>query len=229
VDLFPALDIQRGRLARATDSHATDPMAAAQALATQGAAWIHVVDMDRALQTGGDNTDLVCRLCAIDDVAVQVGGNPIDPELVGRYATAGARRVVLGAGVVCDPDRAAACLAAVARHRSAVALEVQDGRLISRSGTDLPLTLSEAIENVTSLGIPRVVYRHLGRDGQLGGLDLTGASAVLGAGVSVIVAGGTATLDELAQARAMGFAGVIVGRALLDGAFTLREALACCG
>jgi phosphoribosylformimino-5-aminoimidazole carboxamide ribotide isomerase len=74
-----------------------------------------------------------------------------------------------------------------------------------------------------------VVYRNLDRDGSLEGADLGGAEALLGHDARVILAGGIAFLDELRAARRLGLAGVIVGRALHEGRFSLEEALACCG
>jgi phosphoribosylformimino-5-aminoimidazole carboxamide ribotide isomerase len=78
-------------------------------------------------------------------------------------------------------------------------------------------------------GVSTVVHRDHARDGTLDGADLEGAARLLGRGADVILAGGIAGLDEIRCARDLGFAGVIVGRALLAGRFTLAEAMACCG
>jgi phosphoribosylformimino-5-aminoimidazole carboxamide ribotide isomerase len=78
-------------------------------------------------------------------------------------------------------------------------------------------------------GVLTVVYRDRDRDGTLSGAHLEEAARLLGRGAEIILAGGIATLDEIRRARDLGFAGVIVGRALLEGRFTLAEAIACCG
>jgi phosphoribosylformimino-5-aminoimidazole carboxamide ribotide isomerase len=85
------------------------------------------------------------------------------------------------------------------------------------------------MERAVEAGIATVVYRDRERDGTLAGADRAGAARLLGRGADIVLAGGVATLDELRRAREAGFAGVIVGRALLAGRFTLAEALQCCG
>jgi phosphoribosylformimino-5-aminoimidazole carboxamide ribotide isomerase len=87
----------------------------------------------------------------------------------------------------------------------------------------------DAISRAVESGITTVIYRDGDRDGTLRGANLEGAARLLGRGADIVLAGGVATLDELRRAREAGFAGVIVGRALLAGRFTLAEALQCCG
>jgi phosphoribosylformimino-5-aminoimidazole carboxamide ribotide isomerase len=85
------------------------------------------------------------------------------------------------------------------------------------------------VESAVQAGIGTIIHRDHDRDGTLTGADLESAGRLLGRGADIVLAGGVASLDELSRARDVGFAGVIVGRALLAGRFTLAEAMACCG
>jgi phosphoribosylformimino-5-aminoimidazole carboxamide ribonucleotide (ProFAR) isomerase len=212
VQLYPALDIRLGGLARAAPS--ADPLAAAQAWGQVGARWLHVVDLDRAAGTGR-NDALVRALAARPEIGVQLGGGLTDLTDVAEALAWGVRRVVLGAGAISGLVKLAR---AVGPARLAVALDVGDD--------DAAVA---ALGQVVAAGVRCVVYRDLDRDGTLRGASLTKAAALVGRHASVILAGGIASLDELRAARRAGIAGVIVGRALHEGRFTLAEALACCG
>ncbi len=222
MDIYPAIDIENGRVARTAAGERDDPLALADAYVAEGARWVHVVDMDRALDTGGENDRLVRRLCGLSGVAVQVGGNITDSAWASDMVDAGAARVVLGSAAAVEPGRLAQLASAVGIDRAAVALDV-------RRGAPLPVTLEQLSALLRDIGVRTVLYRDLERDGTLGGAELEGAAALMRYGFEVIAAGGVASLQELESAARLGLAGVIVGRALLEGRFTLSEAMACSG
>jgi phosphoribosylformimino-5-aminoimidazole carboxamide ribotide isomerase len=179
--------------------------------------------MDRALGTG-DNTPLVRSLLADHAPPVQLGGALVGAAVADAIAW-GARRVVVG-------GRGWNGLEDLARAHGAdrlgLALDVRDAMAWMPDGTpvDAPgRLLAAAIE----AGVRTVVYRDLARDGALLGPALDDVPALVHAGADVIVAGGVASPDDLRRLRDQGVAGVIVGRALLEGRFTIAEALACCG
>lgn len=223
--LYPAIDLTAGRVARGT---ATDPVDAARRFHAAGAAWLHVVDMDRAFQTGRENDVWVRRLAALPDVRVQLGGGLTDADAVRAALDLGIARVALGASAARDVAALGVLVARCGADRLAVALDVRQGTVTDRvegGGGERPVDVARRVRDT---GIGTVVYRDLDRDGRLGGADLEGARAVGIGDIEVILAGGVSTLDELRAARAAGVAGVIVGRALHEGHFTLAEALACC-
>jgi phosphoribosylformimino-5-aminoimidazole carboxamide ribonucleotide (ProFAR) isomerase len=237
VELYPAVDIQGGRVARAAS--ADDPVAVAHRFARGGARWVHCVDLDRALGRG-ENRALVRRLLAEATLPVQIGGGLATEAAIAELLDWGARRVVIGSGAAAD---AALVARLVARHgdrragdrrageRLAVGIDVRDGRVAPRGGgaAALDVTPLELARQVQSLGIHTVVYADAVRDGALAGLDVAAARAIAALGLDVIVSGGVASLDDLRRARDAGLAGAIVGRALHEGRFTLGEALACSG
>jgi phosphoribosylformimino-5-aminoimidazole carboxamide ribonucleotide (ProFAR) isomerase len=223
VQLFPALDIRGGRVARAAGSQ--DPLALLRAWRAAGATWVHLVDLDRAEGTGS-NGDLIARLVreGKGKGKVQLGGGLIG-DAVTAALEAGATRVIVGSAGV----RGLRTL--LTRHgagRVGVSLDIRDGVAWTPLGTPVgdPATL---FREAVAAGVRTVVIRDLARDGALVGTNFRGLALFRHPEVDLVLAGGTASLDDLAAARAAGVAGVIVGRALLDGRFGIVEALACCG
>jgi phosphoribosylformimino-5-aminoimidazole carboxamide ribotide isomerase len=237
VEIYPAIDIKGGRVVRRRDVpdasetvYGGDPRAQAELYAAAGARWLHVVDIDRAFRTGGDNTEWVRRICDVESVAVQLGGNLASLEDVKRALDAGVSRVVLGTQAALDPALLEQLVGAAGAAHAAVAIDVREGRVALRGVSEpLSATPAELARQLSTGGVTTVVYRDLDRDGGLAGADLQGAATVSEQGLDVIVAGGVAGLDDVRGALALGLAGVIVGRALYEQKLVLEEALACCG
>ncbi len=235
MDIYPAIDIKGGRVVcltgggeAAAAALLTDPVAQAEAFAADGARWLHVVDIDRAFETGLDNIGLVRRICGLSGVAVQVGGNVTTFRWAQDALDAGADRVVLGSAAALDEARFEALVGQVGPDRAALAVDVRSGVVALRdSSAPVPLTVDELVGRARALGVSALIHRDLARDGLLAGADLEGAAALVRPDCEVIAAGGLADLGEVQSAARLGLAGVIVGRALHEGCFTLRQAVAC--
>ncbi len=232
MELYPAIDIRGGRVARAAaggdpTAAGTDPIALVRAFASAGARWVHIVDLDRAYGTG-DNRALTRAVVAAAPLRVQVGGGLHDADAIAELFDWGAARVVLGPRGVLDAALTARLLRTYGAGRLAMGIDARDGRVVARGSDDVfevaPLVLAERVREG---GARIAVYADARRDGTLAGADLAGAAAIAGTGLDVILAGGVASLADLRAARAAGLAGVIVGRALHAGRFTMAEALAC--
>jgi len=228
VELYPAVDVQGGRVAR---SASPDPLAVARQFARDGARWVHFVDLDRALGTG-DNRELVRRFLAGAAggarLLVQVGGALGTEAVIDDMLGWGARRVVIGTAAAVDAALVARLLARHGADRLAVGIDARGGRLAARGSTTvIDLAPVELARRVQALGARTVIYTDAARDGTLTGPDLVGARAIAALGLDVIVSGGVAWLDDLRRAADAGLAGAIVGRALHERRFTLAEALAC--
>lgn len=234
MQVYPALDIKDGRVLRLAERAAggawdrvPDPLAQAETFVAQGAAWLHVVDMDRALRTGSTNGVWVRRICALPGVRVQVGGNVDSAEWVVEAVEAGATRIVLGTAAA--RSRAFQRLLDLAGlGRAAVNIDVRDGLVAARDGTAArSMTAADLARRAREHGVRVCVYRDLARDGMALGADLEGAAALQREDVAVIAAGGVASLDEIAAAARRGISGVIVGRALYEGRFSFGAAVQC--
>ena len=224
MEVYPAVDVLGGRVAR---SAAADPVALAQQYARDGARWIHLVDLDRALGKG-ENRALARRVINESRLPVQVGGALITETEITEVLTWGARRVVIGSAGAVDQTLVSRLIARHDAEQLAVGIDARDGRVAPRGSTAvLDITPLELARRAFTAGARTVVYADATRDGTLAGPDVGGARAIAALGLDVIVSGGVASLDDLRRARDAGLAGAIVGRALHEGRFTLREALAC--
>lgn len=233
MELFPAVDVQGGQVVRLRQgdaqqatAYAPDPLDTALAFVRDGARWLHFVDLDRAFGRG-DNRDLARRFLAHAPTRVQVGGGLRSADAIEEMLAWGAARVVIGTKAATDPALVDALLARHGPDRLAVGIDARDGRVAVRGWTEtFALTAHELAARVRAQGAHTVIYTDVTRDGMLAGPDVAGARGLADLGLEVIASGGVASLDDLAAVRDAGLAGAIVGRALYEGRFTVREALA---
>ena len=231
MELYPAVDIEGGRVARAHGAMA-EPLAALDAFTRAGTRWIHLVDMDRAYGRQ-DNQALIEAVLQAARVHVQVGGGLFREIDIDQMFTLGATRVVIGPRGAVDSGLVERMVARHGPTRLAVGIDAKDGRVAPRGTTEiLDLTARDLALRVAQLGIRTIIYNEVTRDGKLSGPDIAGAGqlAALGGGLGgldVIVSGGVGSLEDLRDAKAARLAGACVGRALYDGKFTIAEALAC--
>ena len=241
VEPIPAVDLLGGevvRLYRGERARATrygDPLEAAERFAAAGARRLHVVDLDGAFG-GGGNPEAVRRLLGVSGLSVQVAGGVRTLPAFAALREAGAARVVFGTAALETPE----VVEEAARRDPAgvaVALDVRAGRLRGRgwvagaeTGEGTP---EDAARRWADAGVAALVHTRIERDGTMEGPDLDGALRVAAAsGIPTILAGGvgeTAHLAAAAAARGPSGArlfGVILGRALYEGRFTLAEARA---
>ena len=227
--VYPALDVLGGRIVRLHEGRREqvtveggDPFAAAERFAAEGAAWLHLVDLDGAF-TGEPDVRLVEQIAAVG-VPVQVGGGYRTLELVEAALAAGAARVLVGTAAL---DRT--FLADVVQRFGAavaVAVDARDG-LVTVNGwlRDSELPAAELARHCMSAGIERLLVTSARRDGTLAGPDVELLEDVLSVGLPVIAAGGIATLDDLRALAALGCEGAVVGSAIWLGRFSLADAL----
>jgi phosphoribosylformimino-5-aminoimidazole carboxamide ribotide isomerase len=236
MELFPAIDLLDGRAVRLYQGdydretvYNDDPVAQALEFAAAGARWIHVVDLDAARTGTPRNRDVIAAIAAAVDVPIQTGGGVRDEAAADALFDAGVARVVLGTAALENPELVAAL---ASRCPVAVGLDARGREVAVRgweqgSGRDL----LDVAHGFADVGVEALIVTEIGRDGTLGGPDLDGLGEVLDATeLPVIASGGVGTLDDLRALDALRSAGrrlsgVIVGRALYEGAFSLADAL----
>ena len=227
--VYPAIDVLDRRVVRLSEGRREavtveggDPVAAAERFAAEGAAWLHVVDLDGAF-SGEPDVDLVSRIAAVGP-PVQVGGGYRTLDSIRGALAAGAARVLVGTAAV-DAEFLTA-VAVTFGDAVAVAIDARDGIVTvdgwTRSGR---LTADELACSCAAVGISRVLVTSTRRDGTLAGPDVPLLEGVLEAGLPVIAAGGIATLDDLQTLRRLGCEGAVTGSAIWLDRFTLSEAL----
>jgi phosphoribosyl isomerase A len=235
--LLPAVDVAGGRAVRlvrgaiGSETVYGDPLEAALAWQRDGASWIHLVDLDAAFGRGS-NADLLADVVRRLDVAVELSGGIRDEQSLRRALSTGAARVNLGTAALEDPDWCDRVCAAYG-DRVAVGLDVRGETLAARGWTKDGGNLFEVLARLERAGCARYVVTDVMRDGTLSGPNLTLLLQVCQQTARPVVAsGGVSKLDDLRQLAALepvGLEGVIVGKALYAGAFTVPDALAALG
>jgi phosphoribosylformimino-5-aminoimidazole carboxamide ribotide isomerase len=240
VDLYPAIDLRGGKAVRllkgdyaAETVYSDDPVAVARSFETAGARWIHVVDLDAARSGEAGNLEFVAAIARSVGCDVETGGGVRSVEAAERLIDAGVARVVIGTAAVERPEMVAE-LAGRYPGRVAVGLDARGRQVAVKGWTETTGTdLVDLAKRFEGEGVAALIVTEIGRDGTMAGPDLDQLGAVLEAtGIDVIASGGVGTLDDiraLAALRASGrsLAGVIVGRAIYEGRFTVEEALRC--
>jgi phosphoribosylformimino-5-aminoimidazole carboxamide ribotide isomerase len=235
--LWPAIDILGGRAVRLLRGefgteipYDDDPLDAASRWVDAGARALHVVDLDGARDGVPVNLEQLRRIAATVQVPIQFGGGLRSADGIREALSAGASRVLLGTAVYRDPRLLELALAEHG-ERLVVSVDARGGMLAGagwREETSIPV--DAAVRRLCALGVRQLVYSSIDRDGMLAGPDLDGARriAALVQG-SLLYSGGISTLADLERLvgrREAGLAGVIVGKALYEGRFTVSEAQA---
>lgn len=235
--VIPAIDVMGGKAVRLlrgersqVKEYADDPVAVVRRFVDAGARRIHVVDLDGAFAGAPAQQDLVARMVhASRDVAIQTGGGIRSADTVARLLALGVDAVVVGTLAVREPAVARA-LCEQHAGRIVVAADSRDGKVaVSGWQESSELDASALARAAQSWGAAAILYTDVARDGMQTGPAVE-ATAALQATVSIPVyaSGGVGSLADLDACAAAGLAGVVLGRALYEGAFSLEEALARC-
>jgi len=237
VILYPAVDIRDGHAVRLMQgdygretSYDDDPLDAGRRWLEQGARALHVVDLDGARTGAPQNLEHVRRIAAAAQVPVQVGGGLRDADAVAAALDAGADRVVLGTAALAEPGLVAA-LADEHGERIVVGVDARRGHVaVEGWERETGAKPAETVADLAVRGVSTFVFTPVEVDGTLGGPAVDElrevASAAQEAGASLIYSGGIGTLDDLRVLRQLSvelLTGVIVGRALYEGRFTVAE------
>lgn len=231
--LYPAIDLLGGRCVRLTRGEYDqarvfddDPVRVARRWRDDGATWLHIVDLDGARDGQPRHLPQLRAIAAEIGLPIQYSGGLRTREAVETALASGAARVTLGTAAVQDRPLLRACLARWS-DRIAVSLDARGGRLAIdgwlRSSSD---TVEEFAALMVGEGVSTLVVTSVDRDGTLAGADdsLLGGLRRGAPSVRLLGGGGVASLDDVRRLAGLGLDGIVLGKALYQGAFTLDEA-----
>ncbi len=236
IDLYPAIDLLGGRVVRLRQGdyadetvYGDDPVSVARGFAAAGVRWIHVVDLDAARSGDPINRPVVAAIVSAlghsgEPVRVQTGGGVRSLDDARELADVGVARVVMGSAAVSEPSLVEAASAIVP---VAVGLDHRNGEVAVHGWTQgSGVALDDALSWFPTADV--FVITDIGRDGMLVGPDLDGLARCADvAAAPVIASGGVSSLDDVvALTRIANLGGVITGKAVYEGRFTVAEALA---
>jgi phosphoribosylformimino-5-aminoimidazole carboxamide ribotide isomerase len=234
--IIPAIDLKHGRCVRLFQGemdqetvYFENPLAAARHWNDEGATLIHIVDLDGAVEGRPFHTRQVAEICRQTNLAVELGGGLRSIETVEAAFDLGVTRVVIGTAAYNDAD----FLRTVCRNfagQIVVGIDARHGKVAVQGWKQT--TAMDAVELAKRCeqdGASRIIYTDISRDGTRQGLNLDETRKIARAvSIPVIASGGVATLEDLKTLLPLeseGVEGLVVGKALYAGAFTLREAI----
>lgn len=233
MEIIPAVDIRGGKCVRLYQGDysketvfSEDPVAAALEWQAQGARWLHLVDLDGAAKGKPVNLPTIQSIVKRVTMAVEVGGGIRDAEAVARLLALGVRRIILGTVAVEKPEMVAE-LCQKFGEAIVVGIDARDGYVATRGWVeDTGVTALELANKMAVLGVKRIIYTDIRRDGTLTEPDFDAIGRMVrSVGLPIIAAGGISRLEHLKRLKELGVEGAIIGRALYTGDIDLRQAL----
>jgi phosphoribosylformimino-5-aminoimidazole carboxamide ribotide isomerase len=236
--VYPAIDLRGGKVVRLRkgDPHqqtvySDDPIATAQAWIEQGAAWIHMVNLDGAFSTANDNGRILEKVARLN-AKIQFGGGLRRMDDIARAREQGASRVVLGTLSAEQPEVVVQAIGRWGAEAICVALDARDGMIATHGWQETSgLTPVDLGKQMAQFGVTHALYTDVSRDGGLRGVNIEATVRLAQeTGLQVIASGGVSSLEDI---RRLGeskiVAGVVIGMALYEGRLTLQQALKAAG
>lgn len=235
MELLPAIDLRGGKCVRLLQGdyarqvdYGDDPVGQARAFAAAGARWLHVVDLDGAKEGTQRNFGVIERLARETGLQIEVGGGIRNEQTARALLDLGIARVVLGTRALEDLGWFKELVhRAEFGERVVLGLDARGGQVATRGWLkEAELTVLEVAAQVSDWPLAAIVYTDISRDGMLEGPDVEGTRQLAkSCRVPVIASGGVGSLADIVKLSKLPIAGIIVGRALYEGKFTLEEAL----
>jgi len=234
---LPAIDLKEGkcvRLLRGDMEQATvfgdDPAAQAASFIKDGAEWLHVVDLDGAFAGNPKNADAVKGIIkTLGAVPMQLGGGIRTMETISFWLESGVRRVILGTIALNDPDLVfSACKEFPGRI--AVGIDAKGGMVATEGWANVSnITALDLAKKFEQAGVAAIIHTDISRDGAMKGPNWQASLEIAGAvSIPLIISGGVSSMDDLKILKencGTRISGVISGRAVYDGAFSVRQAV----
>ena len=234
--IFPAIDMRQGRCVRLQQGrpetatvYFDDPIEVALTLEQQGAQWVHLVDLDGAMDASNNNQTLAKRIFKCLKIPVQFGGGVRHMETLEDLLAAGACRVILGTAAARDLAFLDQALSRF-KEQLVIGVDARNGLVATKGWQQTePLDALLFAGRLAEMGVKRIVFTDISRDGMLGGPNLTTTRQMAeSSALKVIASGGISSLEDVKQIKlleSLGVEGVIIGKALYEGRFTLKQAL----
>lgn len=235
--VYPAVDLRFGKVVRLRQGkgdqqteYGDNPIPIVQDWIEQGAEWLHVINLNGAFGEGTAENEAALGLIlgeVKDKVKVQLGGGIRTANQIKTALALGVSRIILGTSVIENPDFGMEVISLFGGDKIAFGFDALGQELMSRGWqSHSGLSMTVLAERLAQADAETLIYTNIKKDGMQSGVDWENAKQLAEqTGLSVIASGGTATLGDISSVRAAGLSGVIVGRALYEGNFSLQEAL----
>jgi phosphoribosylformimino-5-aminoimidazole carboxamide ribotide isomerase len=236
MQLIPAIDLMSGKIVRLTRGEAKTakfyegqfgtPAEAAKRWQDEGASKLHIIDLDAAFSIG-ENHSAIAEIAKNARLPIQVGGGIRSYETAEKLFETGITQVILGFLAFSDPSAISKIQKKFGLDSVIVALDNKEGLIMIEGWkTATALTVDEALERYTAMNVRHFLITSIAQDGMLNGPDLqTLSQATQNPNAKIIAAGGIGSIGDLVALKEIGVEGAVIGKALYEGRFTLKEAI----
>ena len=232
MEIIPAIDIMSNKCVRLkkgdpnrTKEYFSDIMEVTKKFKEDGAAWLHLIDLDATLGIG-TNLNLICKIIKNFPENVQVGGGIRSIADIDIMKRLGAARIILGSLPINSPELIPKIIKTFGSEKITIAIDERDGKISFNGwkGNTKKCYLDYA-EQIEEMGVKNVIYTSIDQDGMLKGPAFDKIEKLMKrVGLSIIASGGISGIADLISLQDLGVSGAIVGTALYEGKFTLKEA-----
>jgi phosphoribosylformimino-5-aminoimidazole carboxamide ribotide isomerase len=231
--IIPAIDLLKGECVRLVQgeyhrqiTYRDNPVNQAEEFISEGAEWLHIVDLEGAKVGRPVNTESIAAIAALGKLKIEVGGGIRDEASIKHLLDMGVKRVIIGTKAVSDFE----WFGEMAKKFSAklvLGLDARGSRVSTHGWTkDHPQSLLEFATEAAKLPLAAIIYTDISKDGMMAGPNFERTKAVVEAvDVAVIASGGVRETDDIKKLTQLGVEGAIIGRALYEGTLKLSEAI----
>ena len=232
--LYPAIDMKEGRCVRLRQGqfnevqvYSGEPAAIAGRWESQGASYLHLVDLDGALKGRSVNADCIREIVSAVSVPTELGGGIRSLSDIEEVLRLGVTRAIIGTKAVEEPELLKEAVLRFGAEHIAVGIDARDGMVAVRGWEQVSrVSAAELAGRMKELGVRTVIYTDISRDGMLTGPNIEATKALKETtGLDIVASGGVSCMDDLRRLRDAGIPGAIIGKALYEGRIDLAEAV----
>ncbi|MBI5962231.1 MAG: 1-(5-phosphoribosyl)-5-[(5-phosphoribosylamino)methylideneamino]imidazole-4-carboxamide isomerase [Chloroflexi bacterium] len=232
--IYPAIDLRGGKVVRLKEgdparmtSYSDDPAETARKWLGEGAAWLHVVNLDGAFGEGDNANRAALESILKLGARVQFGGGIRSMDSIADVLKLGVSRAILGTIAIEQPTIVADALTRFGAEQIAVGIDARDGLVRTRGWKDNSgVSAIDLALQMQTVGLSTVIFTDVSRDGLGSGLNIPSTRELAErCRLDVIASGGVRTIEDVRAAKDAGLAGCIIGRALYEGTIDLKNAL----
>ena len=233
--LYPAIDIKNGQCVRlqqglfdATTVYSNEPFEVAKQFEAVGAKFLHIVDLDGALQGMGANDEALAQIIKNVTIPLEIGGGIRTMQDIEHRLNMGVTRVILGTKAVESPEFVKEAIATFGADKIVIGIDAKDGMVAIKGWETISnvdaVTLALSMKD---LGVKTIIYTDISKDGMLCGPNFVQTAKMVEAtGLDIIASGGVSSMQDLEQLEKIGVEGAILGKAIYEKRVDLKEAAA---
>lgn len=232
--IFPAIDIKNGECVRLKkgDMNTAHKVAenfldTALSFKQAGAAWIHMVDLDGAVNGKRINTSVFTETAEKSGLKVEVGGGIRTAEDVEYYLSRGIERVIIGSAALNNPQLVSDCIKEYGAEKIVLGIDARNGMVAAEGWVKTSeISYIELAKRMEEKGVKYIIFTDIGRDGMLSGPNLEQLFALNDAvSCNIVASGGIKDIEDIKAVKAGGLYGVICGKSIYSGTLSLKEAV----